>query len=43
MQAKTKSATHFPRFFGGAAARGLIFGTRSAIRRTGFHGRITCG
>jgi hypothetical protein len=36
-------ATHFPRFFGGDGLRGLVLGTRSANRRTGFHGRITCG
>jgi len=36
-------ARHFPRFFGGAVGRGLVLGTRSAIRRTGFHGRMTCG
>jgi hypothetical protein len=32
-------AAHFPRFFGGRDFRGLLFGTRSAMRRTGFHGR----
>lgn len=34
---------HFPRFFSGAGSRGLVLAARSAIRRTGFHGRMTCG
>jgi hypothetical protein len=37
------SAAHFPRFLGGTGARGLIFGTRSTTRRTGFQGLMTCG
>jgi hypothetical protein len=36
-------APHFPRFFGGGGLRGLVFGIGSANRRTGFHGRMTCG
>jgi hypothetical protein len=36
-------AAHFPCFFGGGGLRGLVFGIVSANRRTGFHGRMTCG
>jgi hypothetical protein len=39
----TLQFVYFPRFFGGDDWRGFVFVTRSAIRRTGFHGRITCG
>jgi len=37
-----RSRVHFRRFVGRAVVRGSILGTRSAFRRTGFQGRMTC-